>query len=244
MSASPPAILTYHSLDTSGSVISVDPQTFRRQMEWLARSRTPVVPLARIRETPGGVALTFDDGFRNFFDAALPVLAEHRFPATVFVVSGHCGGRNDWPGQSAGIPILDLMDWRQLADAASFGIDLGAHTAGHPRLIDLPDADVRNELRVCRSEIEQRTGRAVPHFAYPYGSCDGRVRRLAAEQYDLACGTALDYAGPRSDAFELPRLDAYYFRSPRWFEAMPTAMGRMYVRGRRWLRNFRQAAMR
>ena len=240
MSGAPPAILTYHSLDSSGSVISVSPQTFWRQMEWLARSGTPVVPLSRIRETPGAVALTFDDGFRNFFEEALPVLAEHRFPVTVFVVSSHCGGRNDWAGQSAGIPILELMDWPQLVEAVRHGVDLGGHTATHPRLTEIGDERVREELRVCRSEIEQRAGCRVVHFAYPYGSCDQRVHRLAAEQFDLACGTALDYTGPRSDTFELPRLDAYYLRSLRWFEAMQTAQGRMYLAGRRWLRNVRR----
>jgi peptidoglycan/xylan/chitin deacetylase (PgdA/CDA1 family) len=239
MRARSAAILTYHSLDTSGSVISVAPATFRRQMEWLARSGMPVVPLARIRQTPGAVALTFDDAFRNFFEVALPILAEHRFPATVFVVSGHCGGRNNWPGQSAGIPIMELMDWSHLREASGHGIDLGGHTASHPRLTELGDARVSEELRVCRCEIEQRAGCEVRHFAYPYGSCDARVRMLAANEYSLACGTALDYAGPRSDDFELPRLDAYYLRSPRWFEGMHTAEGRMYLTARRWLRRVR-----
>jgi len=234
------AILTYHSLDKSGSVISVAPEVFRRQMESLARSGTPVVPLALIRETPGAVALTFDDGFRNFFENALPVLAGHRFPATVFVVSGHCGGRNNWPGQSNGIPILELMGWSQLAEAARHSVELGGHTASHPRLTELSDARVREELRVCRSEIEQHAGCAVRHFAYPYGSCDGRVRELVAEQYQLACGTALDYAGGRSDIFELPRLDTYYLRAQRWFGAIHSAEGRLYLTGRRWLRRVRE----
>ena len=86
------AILTYHSLDESGSVISMPPALFRAQMECLAESPSKVVPLAEICDRPGAVAITFDDGFANFAEYAAPVLERLSLPATVFVVSGFCGG--------------------------------------------------------------------------------------------------------------------------------------------------------
>src|SRR5215813_12064633 len=91
------AIFTYHSLDHTGSVISVRPDDFRRQMEALAASSVKVVALPQIRKHPDAVAITFDDGFGNFTEHALPVLERLRLPATVFVISGYCGGRNNWP---------------------------------------------------------------------------------------------------------------------------------------------------
>src|SRR6202043_11676 len=100
MTSGESAILTYHSLDDSGSVISVPPALFRRQMDFLAASGIPVVPLNEVMKRPGSVAITFDDGFRNFADHAVPVLERHRLPATVFVVSRYCGLTNDWPSQS------------------------------------------------------------------------------------------------------------------------------------------------
>ncbi len=138
-------ILTYHSLDTSGSILSISPDLFQTQMAWLARSGMPVVSLAEVQATPHAVALTFDDGFRNFFEHALPVLERYRFPATVFVVSGFCGGRNDWPTQprNAGIPILELMDWSEVQQAAQAGISIGCHTVNHPRLPLLPEGGNR-----------------------------------------------------------------------------------------------------
>src|SRR5262245_6746784 len=107
------AILTYHSLDETGSVISTSPGLFRRQMESLAERQIPVVPLEQIGEAPGAVAITFDDGFRNFLECGLPALLQYRFPATVFVVSGFCGQSNSWP-QFCAVPQLPLMSWSDL----------------------------------------------------------------------------------------------------------------------------------
>src|SRR5205823_8602266 len=68
------AILMYHSLDSSGHRFSTDPDAFRAQIEALSEARVPIVPLDAIQTTPGAVALTFDDGYRNFVEHALPLL--------------------------------------------------------------------------------------------------------------------------------------------------------------------------
>ena len=87
------AILAYHSIDESGSVISVAPSIFRGQMQSIVDSGIPVVPLPRILDSPGSIAITFDDGYRNFMEHALPALSEFSLPATVFIVTGLCGPR-------------------------------------------------------------------------------------------------------------------------------------------------------
>ena len=84
------AILTYHSVDESGSPISIAPAAFRRHVAWLAAHGPRVVSvdeLLRLPPTAAAVALTFDDAFVNFADLAWPLLREHRLPATVFVPS-------------------------------------------------------------------------------------------------------------------------------------------------------------
>ena len=96
-------ILTYHSLDLSGSVVSVAPADFADHIACLAdlgfRSitlRDAVLHRQRTGEWPTpAVVLTFDDGYANVHATALPILTRHRFVATIFVVSGHVGGRND-----------------------------------------------------------------------------------------------------------------------------------------------------
>ena len=105
------AILTYHSIDDSGSPISVSRQSFARHMEFLSDADLDVVPLAALVRTRSpkrdAVALTFDDGFANFMDEAVPHLRAHDFPSTVFVVTGHVGGTNSWGGSVVqGIPNL------------------------------------------------------------------------------------------------------------------------------------------
>ncbi len=234
-------ILTYHSLDTSGSVISLSPETFRRQMAWLAKKRLPVVPLHQVRGTRGGIALTFDDGFRNFFQHAFPVLEKHGFPATVFVISDYCGCRNQWPTQprDPAIPALELMPWSEVERVANAGVTIGCHTATHPYLTDLSESEIERELAVSKTAIEDRIGRGVDSFAYPYGKCALHVREVVRRYFQLACGTRFAPVTPAADLLDLPRLDIYYFQNQFWFESLGKLHGKGYLTARALLRGLR-----
>lgn len=235
------AILTYHSLDTSGSAISISPGVFRSHIESLVQSGTRVVGLENIQKTPNAVAITFDDGFTSFYANAFPVLARHNMPATVFVISGYCGKQNDWPSQPAeAIPRLPLMTWSQLNEIGRHGIALGAHTVNHPWLTQGSPEECERELRECRQEIEDRTGRACKTFAYPYGDTNDQVVQEAARQFDIGCTTVLDYCSAEDAALALPRLDAYYLQNQFWFKRLGTGLGRYYLGTRRRLRELRQ----
>ena len=231
----PSAILAYHSLDESRSVISIHPENFRGQMEALAAGGAKVVPLTQLFAHRAAVAITFDDGFANFADRAAPVLEQLAFPATVFVVSGHCGGRNNWPSQPAGIPDLPLMSWSALRDLPAT-ISLGAHTVTHPDLRALSDGELTGEVHGSRVEIEQKTGRAVETFAYPYGAVDARTADIVRREFACACGTRLRYVRGDEDRAVLPRLDTYYLKSPKWFARPLGLPNTIYVAARRYLR--------
>jgi peptidoglycan/xylan/chitin deacetylase (PgdA/CDA1 family) len=232
------AIFTYHSLDESGSVISVRPDMFRRQMEALAASSVEVVPLTKILDRPGAVAITFDDGFGNLADHAVPVLKSLSLPATIFVVSGYCGKRNNWPTQPAGIPDLPLLSWAALRDLPP-EIALGAHTVTHPDLTVLNEAEMRREVLDSRSEIEQRTARSVESFAYPYGTVNAPAAALVGNQFKVGCGTRLNFSEPDADRAQLPRLDTYYLQSAVWFKQPLGWKTQGYIDLRRQLREFR-----
>jgi peptidoglycan/xylan/chitin deacetylase (PgdA/CDA1 family) len=240
MTDGPSAILTYHSLDETGSVISTPPELFRRQMEFLAGSGIPVVPLDQVAERPGSVAITFDDGFCNLLDHALPVLERLGLPATVFVVSGYCGCRNNWPSQPPGaVPDLPLMSWDQLRQLPPV-ISPGAHTRTHPHLDRLPAAECERELLDCRTEMEQRLGRPVKCLAYPYGSSTPPVRSQAKRHFDLAVGTYLSFLSAAPDRLNLPRIDTYYLRGRFPIDRLFTTPGAWYIRLRARLREARR----
>jgi peptidoglycan/xylan/chitin deacetylase (PgdA/CDA1 family) len=215
------AILLYHSLDQTGGLFSINPDLCRRHVEAIAQSGISVAPLARVRETPGALALTFDDGHRNFLDHALPLLLEFRMPATMFVVSGYCGHK---PG---------ALNWSEVQEIAAAGIHIGAHSVTHRDLTTLSAAEAQVEMRGSQAHIEDRLGRSVRAFAYPYGRSNTHVRRLASEIFDLACGVKPAQAGRDSDPFNLPRVFDFYVRNPHRLRRLARNEGRAYLALRR-----------
>jgi peptidoglycan/xylan/chitin deacetylase (PgdA/CDA1 family) len=217
------AILTYHSLNTSGSVISLPPETFRRQMRSLFERGIVVAPLdklaaADVRELDGpAVALAFDDGYEDFHQEAFPILSEYRFPATVFLVAGYCGRTSDWPGQPSASRKRPLLSWGKIAELHRAGIRFGAHTLTHPRLPALPWKEAAREVLDSKRQIEDRIGAAVSSFAYPYGAESPRLRALIAENFAVGCSTRLGQLRPDSPRESLERIDTYYLSNLFWY---------------------------
>jgi len=212
------AILTWHSVDPSGSPISVSPDEFRRQIDWLASGRVRVVSMSQLLSLPddaAAVALTFDDGFANFATEAAPLLRERGLPVTLFVVTSHVGRDNRWGGRcDAGIPVLPLLDWDDLGRLREAGVALGAHTRTHTRLTRLEGPGLDAELAGAAAELELRVGERPEGLAYPYGVVDHRVAQVAGTCYRWACTTKLRALGAAESLLRLPRLDAWYLKEP------------------------------
>ncbi|MEJ7761110.1 MAG: polysaccharide deacetylase family protein [Gemmatimonadaceae bacterium] len=232
------AVLTYHSIDDSGSAISVDPVSFRMHLKWLSGRGIPVVPLRSILASAKGtaVALTFDDGFRNFDDVALPVLREYGFPASLFVVPGNVGKTNAWSGseRSPGIPTLPLLDWAGIARAAGHGIEIGAHSRSHPFLSRITPSRLHDEIVGAGDDIDAELGIRPQSFCYPYGDFNAAVVQAAAAAYNIAVTTELREIddGP-VDSHLVPRIDMYYFRNQAQLESFGTPAFSRYLRLRR-----------
>lgn len=216
------AVLTYHSIDGSGSPISVAPSAFASHVAWLASGAVSVEPLAALltgdayaSDGRHRVALTFDDAFANFTASAWPQLRAHGLPATVFVVTGHVGGTNRWGGRNApGIPELPLAAWDALARCVEEGVEVGAHSHTHPSLAGLPDAAVGQELDTCLAHLEARLGRRPESFAYPYGHRSAGAEREVAARFRIACTTEHRPVETRDSVHQVPRLDMFYFQAP------------------------------
>ncbi|MBL0169328.1 MAG: polysaccharide deacetylase family protein [Gemmatimonadaceae bacterium] len=220
------AVLTYHSIDETGSPISIAPEAFQRHVAWLTGGSVRVQSLsALLADSENGhhepaVALTFDDGIANFAEYAAPVLRDHDLPATLFVVADHVGRDNRWGGTSqAGIPDLPLLDWDALERLAKAGVAIGAHTRTHPRLTRLSATAVEDELLTATDEIAARLGARPDSFAYPYGDCNDAVASVARTAFRWACTTEFRALRSREDHARIPRLDACSFRAPGHLEA-------------------------
>jgi peptidoglycan/xylan/chitin deacetylase (PgdA/CDA1 family) len=139
------------------------------------------------------VAVTFDDGFADTY-AAVELLRDHDLASTVYVTSGEVGAR-------------DRLSPSQLAALARLpGIEVGAHAVRHRRLDELDDAELADELRVSKAQLEDLTQRSVRSFAYPHGCYDSRVRKaVIAAGYRSAAAVKNAVSHPGDDPLAIAR---------------------------------------
>ena len=238
------AILTYHSIDASGSPISCSPEAFDRHVAWLSSGRVKATTLDDLVSLPAdsdAVAVTFDDAFLNFRETAAPRLMAHGIPATVFVAADHAGGTNAWGGVAqSGIPLLPILDWDSLASLQRQGIGLGAHSRTHPDLTRIPAAQLDDEIRGAADLIQRETGSRPTSFAYPYGRYDQRAETLVRAAYKYGCGVEFRVLDDSSRVSALPRLDMFYFQEPGRLEGWGTPEFARFIAVRRRLRRIRE----
>jgi peptidoglycan/xylan/chitin deacetylase (PgdA/CDA1 family) len=194
----------YHSIGGADR-LAVRPEAFAEQMAYLKDNGfTPLPFSGRTRTAERPVVITFDDGYADFHEHALPVLDRFGFAATVFVTTGWL---HDAGPHAAGRPLGRMLSWRQAEEVAATGVEIGAHSHSHAQLDQLAAPALREELRRSRGLLENRLGRPVGAMAYPYGYSSARVRREArACGYTAACAVANAVMGGRHDPFAVPRL--------------------------------------
>ncbi len=128
------------------------------------------------------VCVTFDDGFANIVDNALPALVEHKVPATVFVSSGNFGRKPAWH-TAANNPWASerVMTAEELRSLPRDLITVGSHTVTHRRLNGLPTAEAEREMSDSKAALENILSRPVKALAFPWGAYDERIILAAYE---------------------------------------------------------------
>jgi peptidoglycan/xylan/chitin deacetylase (PgdA/CDA1 family) len=191
---------------------------FKAQMAWLHFGHYPVLDLGMALAAlaagkplpPRAVALTFDDGYQNFYDHAFPILRCYGLPATVFLVAGCIGGETQWL-RCEGRTAYPLMDGEAIGRLADFGIGFGSHTMHHPFLTHLSAEDQYEEITASRHVLEELLKRPVDLFSYPDGDHDvvvaERVRRAG---YAAAVTCLRGRATAAHDPYRLPRKAISY----------------------------------
>ncbi|MEW6727836.1 MAG: polysaccharide deacetylase family protein [Pseudomonadota bacterium] len=214
----PIPILMYHQIDTPpargtpmrGMVVS--PRRFAAQMGLLGRmgyrglSMSELVPYLNGERRGKVVGITFDDGYRNTLEHALPILKAHGFTSTCYAVSRKLGGFNDWDA-SLGVPQKPLMTAAELAAWVVAGMEVGAHTRHHVDLSALPDDEARIEIQQSRSELESTIQAPVRHFCYPYGRfLPQHVDMVRTAGFATAVTVRRGRAADADDLLQLPRV--------------------------------------
>jgi peptidoglycan/xylan/chitin deacetylase (PgdA/CDA1 family) len=212
-------VLCYHAVSESWPVdLAIRPAQLENQLSLLLEHGYRGATFHQAVNTPPAgkvVAVTFDDAYRSVIEHGLPVLTRLGLPGTVFVPTGFAGAAEpmSWPGidKWRGTPHeaeLTPMSWAELATLAAAGWEIGSHTRTHPRLVDLDDADLADELTSSRRECESRLGLPCRSLAYPYGAEDDRVVRAAARAGYSAAG-ALPNSHHLPTPLRWPRVGIY-----------------------------------
>lgn len=221
--------------------MTISAELFERQLACLKRRGVRSGGLQSLTEAASGsldhatAFLTFDDGFRDNFETALPLLREYGCGAFVFVLPPlvDSGGALAWAEVAADRrrypAAMRSVTWAMLEEMKAGGFEVGAHTLTHPHLPELDDDTLREELWESRARIKQRLG-ACDTLAYPFGEWSDRVAAAAAD-----CGYRYAFSLPtktgqrRATPLSIPRINIDYRDSERRFEAKLSAFGKRLI---------------
>jgi peptidoglycan/xylan/chitin deacetylase (PgdA/CDA1 family) len=190
-------VLLYHHVGPRrpGTIpgLTVSPERFERQVRWLARrGHVGIRPSDWVcwrREGKGlpdkPILLTFDDGYADIAEYALPVLRRYGFGAAVYIVTGQLAGTNTWD-EVRGSGTHGLMTAEQIRYWATQGIEFGAHSRTHADLTTLSAKELAEEVIGSRDDLADLLGSRVVSFAYPYGFYNQAVVDCVRGAFDLA----------------------------------------------------------
>lgn len=207
--------LMYHSVSAVGGPLhdlAVPPERLAEQLTALTSAGYRLVGLTEALDLLAGgstdrlIAVTFDDGYRNFLTEAVPALAAAGARATLYASVGHLGQYADWLG-SAATEFGPMLSWAELSEAAAAGVEIGNHSLIHHPLDVLPAAQLREEIVRSHDELEQRLQVKQRSFAYPHGYNGRRVRDVVeAAGHDNATEVGRRLHTPGENRFAVPRL--------------------------------------
>lgn len=199
-----PRIYMYHYIrsgvdrakDGLGYNLSINPGEFEKQLQTLKDGGFHTVTVSDLVRGDSGsksVALSFDDGYADFYTDAFPLLQKYGFTATVYVISGKDGGQ--------------YLTWDQIKEMSSKGIEIGSHTVGHKGLDKLGASDQHFEIFQSKADIEGRLGKPVYSFCYPSGKYNQDTEALVREAgYENAVTTKGGGYNSGADHFFIQRV--------------------------------------
>jgi peptidoglycan/xylan/chitin deacetylase (PgdA/CDA1 family) len=202
-------ILMYHSIGYEEGSFFVSPENFNRQMRYLKDKGYEVISLDELvksieskkRVRRNKVVITFDDGYKDNFTYAYPVLKRYNFPATIFLITDYIGTKSN-PGEK------EFMLWEDVVVMSNNGISFGGHTKSHITLgLMVDEKQAFEEIAGSKEALEKKIDGRVDYFCYPVGAFNERIKELVRKAgYKGACATNRGYVKYNRDVYELKRI--------------------------------------
>lgn len=210
-------IIYYHRIGPFRNGITkltVEPENFDKQIAWLKKMGFTAITcekLGRIirneeRKKGRMVCLTFDDGYTDTFNFALPILRKHGFTASFFVVTDFVGKKDEF-NSVPGLDHMDLMSWSQIIELHKAGMEIGSHSATHAVLKNLDSETLKKEIIVSKQKIEAAIAAPVSAFSYPKGKYDELTKQTVIKAgYKIALATKKGLSQTKANIFEIRRI--------------------------------------
>ena len=152
--------------------------------------------------------ITFDDGYKDLIENALPLLKKYNFKATCLIISNLIGKRNIWDEYNDNIKNKELMNLSDINYWLKNGMKIGSHSKNHKKLTKLDENEKIDEIINSKNELESLTGSAIDSFCYPYGLYNENIVNIVKEKYDFAFTTnRARFNINKHNKYLLPRID-------------------------------------
>ena len=219
-------ILAYHKVEFQKElgVTSISPRKFEKQVSFLKQAGyTSILPQSLFEQTNAvkPILITFDDGYEGAYKYVYPLLKGCGFTATVFLTTGYVGNYNRWDASPG--PRFMHLNWSQIRKMSDDGICFGSHGVNHVFLTRRSTETIRYELKTSKKMLEDRTGKPVQFFSYPYGDYNNKIIELVHEAgYDAAFSLQPEILRVSETAncrYMLPRIAIYCIDSMSAFKS-------------------------
>jgi len=210
----------YHNIGNEPGSFFVTPENFAKQMEYIKKNGYQVISLdeltrniqAKIPLKRNGVVITFDDGYKDNFKYAYPVLKKHGFPATIFIIT-------DFVGKGVAYKGKQFASWEEIITMSKDGITFGSHTKTHFNFGGrMDEKEAREEITGSKKIIQDKLNLPVDYFCYPSGGFNDKTKELVKQAgYKGACSTNRGFVKFNRDVYELKRIKVTNSDASRFF---------------------------
>ena len=202
-------ILLYHSISDVNSEMSLSVDVFENQIKYLKNNGYTSINFDEIdHKVKKQIIITFDDGYKDVFINALPILKKYNFKATCFFVTNLIGQENNWDIKKKNFLRKEIMSTNDISHWISSGMNIGSHSHNHIDLTKISKQNLLNELEFSKKILEDKFNNISNIFCYPYGKVNKNVYALTKKIYNKAVTTNRSrYDLYKHNSHLIPRID-------------------------------------